>query len=344
MILLYLVLFLIFISSLRKSSGKWNCDYISKDTSNILKGVCIWIVFICHISAYLGRIENLPVFDTLLFVANSYIKQLLVVPFLFFSGYGVTLAIKKKGSKYGNNILYNRCLPTLLNFDVAVFFFLIMNIILQKHYDFFNILLAFVGWESIGNSNWYIFCIILCYAMSWLSFKIFGYNTKMLLTLSGLVIIYSIIMFIFSEGPWWYDSVYSYAGGAIFAYYKDKSEIKIVAHYWTLAILSIIGFLFFYNLPTTFGIAPNISGLFLCIMMILFTSKVRLKSIFLEWSGRHLFPLYIYQRLPMIALASIGGGYFLHNHYYLYIALCLIVTLIIAYIYKYIDIRLNKRG
>lgn len=176
MIILYAILVLVALSSIRflKTGEHWNAEYISKDTTNVVKGICIWMVFIRHISSYMYDIPQLNVWDKFLFDADAYVRQLLVVPFLFYSGYGVTLAMIKKGDTYANKIPTRRVLPTLLNYDIAVFFFLIMNIALGLELELWKTLLAFTGWEFIRNSNWYIFCILICYLISWASYKFAG--------------------------------------------------------------------------------------------------------------------------------------------------------------------------
>ena len=61
----------------------------------------------------------------------------------------------------------------MIHFDIAVALFLICDIILGKHYDLKTVLLAFTGWTSIGNSNWYIFAVIILYFIVLLSFTVF---------------------------------------------------------------------------------------------------------------------------------------------------------------------------
>lgn len=337
MIILYIILVLIALSSFRflKKGEQWNADYISKDTTNVVKGICIWIVFICHISGYMGSIPTLNVWDNLLFDVKAYIRQLLVVPFLFYSGYGVTLAIIKKGEAYAKKIPVNRMLPTIVNFDIAVFIFLLMNIALGQELEVGNTLLAFTGWESIRNSNWYIFCILICYFISWASYRLFGTSKRMIIAVWFGILFYTAVIYFF-KGPWWYDTIYAYGAGVCFAYWKDKAENLIKRYYWILLVGSLTGFVLFYNAPNLFCIAADITAVFLCALVVLLTIKIKLQSKVLAWSGSNLFPLYIYQRLPMFFLSTIMGGVFMNEHRYLYIVSCLAITLIIVAMYKYI--------
>lgn len=336
MIVLYAILLILILSSVKfLTNGEcWNKDYISKDTANVVKGICIWLVFICHISQYIVRIPNLNLADELCFNLNGYLKQLIVVPFLFYSGYGVTLSIFRKGADYADKIPQKRVLSTLINFDIAVLFFLIMNIVLGLELSLRQVLYSFVGWDSIRNSNWYIFCIIICYLISWASYKLARGNRSMLIAIWMGILFYTAIMYFF-KGHWWYDTIYAYGAGAIFAVYNKQIVEYIKNHYNSTLFIGMLGFLIFYNAPNYFSISANISAVFLCGLLVLLTLKVKLKNFALEWSGKLLFPIYIYQRLSMVALATIYGGEFMIQNRYLYIIFCLGITLVIAAIYNY---------
>lgn len=336
MILLYVILSVVALCSIRplQHGERWNVDYISKDTTDVVKGICIWMVFIRHISSYMYDIPSLTIMDKWLFNVDAYVKQLLVVPFLFYSGYGVTLAMINKGGSYANQIPTKRILPTLLNYDVAVFFFLLMNVFLGVDLDLSKILLAFTGWESIRNSNWYIFCILICYFISWASYKLHGgVSKRTILTIWSGILLYTVILYFF-KGHWWYDTIYAYGAGVVFAYNKERIECTIRNNYKTCLLVAVVGFTLFYNAPNYFSVAADITAVFLCCILVLVTNKVRLQSKVLAWSGNHLFPLYIYQRLPMVVLSTIYGSAFMVQHRYMYVICCIVITLFIASMYR----------
>lgn len=68
--------------------------------------------------------------------------------------------------------------------------------------------------------------------------------------------------------------------------------------------------------------------------------KWRIQNPALQWCGKHLFPLYIYQRLPMIILATFCGGTLPMTQPYLFVTLSLVIAILITYLHKYIDIKL----
>lgn len=165
----------------------------------------------------------------------------------------------------------------------------------------------------------------------------------MIYALIVVVLLYTVVLYFLKE-HWWYDTIYAYVAGACFAWWKAQIEFKMKKYYWPLLIVSILGFVFFYNanMPKYFGVVANITAVFMCAVMVLFSYMIRIKSKVLSWSGSHLFPLYIYQRIPMLALSTIFGGVFMVEHYYLYIAISFVVTILIASLYKYINISIKK--
>lgn len=128
------------------------------------------------------------------------VRQLLVVMFLFYSGYGVTESIASKGKTYINAIPKKRILTTLLNFSVAVCVFIGLASALGKDLTVEQCLLSLIGWESVGNSNWYIFCILICYAATYIAFKASTNSRGALILLSLLSCTYLLVIQHFRGG------------------------------------------------------------------------------------------------------------------------------------------------
>lgn len=215
MILTYLLLLVVILLSIRITRVGFYEDFTGKEQSNVIKGIFIWLVFISHITQYIPDIQ-----DSIFNFIRNFLGQLVVVPFLFYSGYGVLINIERGGRGYVEAIPKRRVFNTLVNFDIAVVFFIITNLLLGKDLTIRQCLLSLVCWDSVGNSNWYIFSIIICYLLSYVSAKVFGYGKKGLIVFCLLVFVYSIVMAFLKEG-WWYDTVWSYAGGAFYCYYKE---------------------------------------------------------------------------------------------------------------------------
>lgn len=343
MIIFYVILLVVILSGLRYKS--YNEEYLSVQQSNATKGVFIWLVFIGHIIPYITAIEPFEIVaDRAATDVVATIKQLVVVPFMFYSGYGVMCSVKNRGAGYVEDIPKRRVLNTMLNFGVAVSLFVALNLILNVSMDVKQVLLSFVCWESVGNSNWYIFVICICYLISYLSYKLFGYSKRSLVANIALMSIFAWAISYF-KGSWWYDTCLAYSAGSIYCFYKEEIERRIDGNYVLYAILGCVAFVASYvaMLYAPFAqslIFMNICSICFSLFMIILAMRLQLRSRVLEWSGRNLFPLYIYQRIPMILFSAICGGCLVDEFRYLYVVVCAVVSIMVVYLYKYIAIKL----
>ena len=174
MITLYLVIILLLCWGASIQRNGFYADYCNKSQSCCIKGFFILVVFSRHVWPYLAeKGYSFSAFGDQIFrYIDSRLGQLLVVMFLFYSGYGVMESIKKKGVGYVKMMPIRRIFVTLANFDIAVLLFMITDILLGIDYPLSEVILAFSGWKSIGNSNWYIFVILCCYMSTYLAYFI----------------------------------------------------------------------------------------------------------------------------------------------------------------------------
>ena len=74
------------------------------------------------------------------------------------------------------------------------------------------------------------------------------------------------------------------------------------------------------------------------LIVIMLTIKVRIVNGPLMWIGKHLFPIYIYMRLPMIVMNQKAPA-LVGTYPAVFILIALAVTLLIARCYKYWEIK-----
>lgn len=344
MILFYLILFCIPLYKLQFAGKGFQQDYLSVQQTNVIKGIFIWIVFFNHITPYITQLSPFTSpLDTSVFTVQKLLGQLIVVPFLFYSGYGVMLSIMKKPA-YLTSIPKKRIPVTFLNFAVAVLFFVALNLTLDISMTPKQILLSLLMWDSVGNSNWYIFTICFCYFASYVAFSICKNPRKGLKLLTLILLVFAVGMSFVKEG-WWYDTCLAYAAGSYFACYKERMEGLLRRHY--AAYITIFGGVILASLILKACIpdglkylAMNVCSVFFALFVVSVCFKVKLNSRLLEWSGKHLFPLYIYQRIPMTLLATVMGGSLVVGYKYLYVVACMAIVILITTLYKYIAIKL----
>lgn len=312
MTIFFAVLAVVCLVSLRPVKSGLNGTFLSIENTTCVKGVFVLLVFLSHVNNYFTQSEaysSSPLNSAYVFI-QSHLGQAIVVMFLFYSGYGVAQSIAKKGENYVRAMPRHRILKTLVNFDIAVVVFIIMDIALGTTSDFSipKILLSFIGWDSVGNSNWYIFAVLLLYIFTYVSFSLFRGNVKKSIwVVTAFTVVYIVVMSFFKD-PWWFDTVILYPLGMWFSLGKDKItaffEKKKILYYIFFAVsLIILAFttVFFDNI-----VCYEIFMIVFCAAVVLFTLKFNFKSPILSFFGKHLFEVYIFMRVPMIILEHFG--------------------------------------
>lgn len=337
--MLYLFLLFIFLLTLWGIKFKDNDDFLSKDRCNSIKGIFILVVLFKHAIQYINDSGfEYHGLDLIPHLFLSYSGQLIVVMFLFYSGYGVAYSILNKGEQYVNHMPRRRLLTTLLNFDVAVCAFILMNLVLSIPMSAGIIVEAFFAWETLGNSNWYIFAILLCYALTYLVAK--TVKTKNQWKWLFVVILIAELVLSCLKESYWYNTLLVYPAGFAFAVYKDNIVAWMKRYYAVLIVVLTAAFIvFFYFVPQTRALATNFASICFALVIVMLSMKIVVGNPFLNWCGVNLFPLYIYQRIPMIVMYECIGEDFVKNYALLFVVLALVVTCGIARLYKYWQIR-----
>ena len=148
---------------------EFNKDYISKDGTVAIKGIFVFLIFLGHAMTY---IDATGTFDLPYVKIQRYLDQMVVSMFFFYSGFGIMEQIKHRGGAYIGTIPKKRFPRLLLNMDICVVLFIILNAAIGQTFGAKQILLSLIGWESVGNSNWYIFVMLALYVVTYLSFLI----------------------------------------------------------------------------------------------------------------------------------------------------------------------------
>lgn len=350
MIIFYIgILFLSLWKIKFKRHGFFN-DFTSKEQSDSIKGIFILFVFVRHILQYIiqSGYSFSSVTEKLFLKIDSQLDQLIVVMFLFYSGFGVMESILHKGFPYIKEMPLKRILPTLLNFDIAVLAFFILNLTLGIEMSPKEVALSFVAWDSLGNSNWYIFDIILCYITTWISFLITAKHKALCIRKSNYFSLFIFIVILIILGLtkkiWWYNTLFSFFAGVLFSQKKEQIIPFLKKNYAVLLFVTTLAFIGLHLIHhNVFGLKFNLESIFFALSVILFTMKVKINNKALQWLGKNLFPLYIYQRLAMILLYEMDNGIFVKNHPVFYMSICFVSMILIAALYKFRQINFQKK-
>lgn len=322
----------------RSRPVRFNEQYIDKATTATVNGFFICHVFLSHFSQYTHV-------DAFVNYSGEWFGQLMVVMFLFYSGYGCMVQFRKKGSDYLKRFPVKRILGTLVNFDIAVCIFAVVCLLIGREISWRQFALSLVCWESVGNSNWYIFAILLCYLAFWLVFdklvaKVSKFNGRGLIL--QIILIALVIGLSRVKEPWWYDTIMSFGAGVMYAIYKEEIEAFVRRWYWAVLIGLIAAFMVIPYLPliSRYHFAMfNMKSVAFALIVVLLTMKFELRCPVFAWCGRNLFPIYIYQRIPMIALSMLDPAGFTNLRMLCYFVLSILITVGIAILYPRFEFR-----
>lgn len=323
----YLIIFILVCLSIKKKSSVG--DFLEIETTKNFSGFFVLFVFLAHFSQY-------SVSPKYIQILQKTMGQLIVVPFLFVSGYGVTLGFLNK-PYYKKTFIQRRILPLYFQFAVAVFLYCILDFAITRDVPSEKIktyILSFTGFKNVGNSNWYVVAIIFCYLTSFLGFI---KNSKFSIWISFfLICAYVISMYILEFEFHWFNTVFAYFAGELCAYHKDKilkQLFKFNEGYVCIVLLEIILFgglfIMYWLLKNDLlrSIFYNLVSAAFCLLFATLTFKFDFNQPLFSFLGKHIFSIYILQRIPMILFSK-----FINNSFLLFI-LCLCITLILAVIF-----------
>ena len=330
MIIVYILFLSVSLVGMRFQS--FNPQYLSREKTTAVKGIFVLMVFFSHFASYVDLSRNRA--DAAFRIVNSHIGQLMVVMFLFYSGYGIMIQILKNRQSYIDDFLRRRFFPTWLRFAICLVFFILLDCILGTigDYSLLHVLAAFTGWTSIGNSNWFMFVYFALYLLLYGAFKLFSGRALEvpMAAFSAAAVLLVVILYICKESYWW-NTLLALPFGMWFGYYRPGIEHflhKSKNYYMTLTVLCLLFVALWYvrrRLPASYCIY----SLVFATLVVMITMKVSIGNRVLTFFGNHIFSIYILQRIPMIVFRD------RFSSIYLYFIVCFIITLLLAVGFDY---------
>ena len=318
--------------------GEFFANYLEKAKTNSIKGIFVALVFIAH---YLSYIKEPSVADSFAVWQHSALSQLIVTMFLFYSGYGIFEAIKRKGNVY-TKAIPQKAAKLLFHFDIAVVLFLCLAVFMKSNITVKKFLLSLICWESIGNSNWYVLAIIATYLFSFVAFSV----CKKRYTIGAIVVTLLSIVYILVLRNWrpgyWYNTILCYSLGVWYSLYRDKIERIIMkndlSYFFVLLVVIFYG-VFYSKHGVNVWYYSGWSILF-TMMIVLVSLKLQFDNNFLQFLGNHVFSIYILQQLPMNLLSHYGK---IATHPYLCFVIAFICTIFIALVFDKYTAKIDQK-
>lgn len=306
----------------------FQADYLSINKTTSIKGIFTLLIFLKHSIGYISPYPANDIGRTIL----SLLGQMVVVMFFFYSGFGIMKQYELRGKTYLKSFPKNRILKLLVHFDIAVLLYLIVQILLGNKYPLTYYLTCWIGWSSIGNSNWFIFVILILYLISYITLSTI--EKKASPKVSALLLLFSLsfLLWLFLRythlgETWWYNTIIAFPLGAAYSQMHSKVDAFHEKRPFGFAIITTICALLWIVSRKSIGIDPyGLSTALFCFSTVGVTSFVSIDNSILRWIGKNCFNIYILQRIPMIIISHFG----LNHFFYLFIICSLVLTILLV--------------
>lgn len=340
-IFLAVLLLIICIGTSFSGRNKFFPDYVSHESTSNVNGIFSVLIFLSHAAEYM---ELSGALDAPYLKLKALTGQIVVVTYLFFSGFGIMESIKKKGLLYVKTMPVKRLFKTWYHFALAVILYIGTNLLIENELKPKSTLLAFTGYKSIGNSNWYMFVTFVLYIIVIISFLVFKKSRKLALALTFVLS----IAFLYAEmkvglPERFYNTAMCFPLGMLFSEFKDKIDGFLMKNdgRWFAAVCAIIiaaGLAYISPYRAESALCHAVLAILFVLLVTVALMKVKIKSPVLKWFGSHVFGFFILQRIPMMIL----------NHFvpdcnsYLFVGISFVLTIAATLAFDFVTGKLDK--
>lgn len=307
--ILFLILLagIVLLESRAAGEGEFFLDYMDKERTAAINGIFTLLIFLSHASGYLKLTGPL---DAPYLSIQRYLGQAVVVSFFFYSGYGMMEAIRRRGMSYVRGIPFRRFFRVFSHMCLAVLLYVAVDLALGRELKPLDVLLAFPGWTSIGNSSWYVFAILSLYLIVFVSFLLSRGNVYFGAALTtALSILFVFWQMRMDRDPWTYNTVILFPAGMLFSLGKPLFE-KVMAKNDVLtftAFACLLTAYLFFDARRNAGIKYySLWAILFMLLIVTLTLKFSVGNHILRWFGTHVFSFYILQRIPFMILSHLG--------------------------------------
>ena len=316
--IIFFLFFLLSIVNIKiKGSNDFFNDYMNLENTSPIKGIFVWMIIFSHNNSYYKKKYRYKYIHVKIL---KYFGQKMVSIFLFYSGYGISESIDRKGINYVKT-LPKKGLILYIKFQLILLIFLLNNLILGIKISIKKYLLSVIFKTNIGNSNWFAFTIICLYIFSYLSFRFIIKKKNIIIgfiILSNLCLmhIYFVFNYFYPKKSYSVDNILCFINGMFYSLlknYLNKIFMRNDIFYFGNTSIIILLYYYFYKKKRKNIILISIKNCLFCIIIVLLTMKIRFKNEFLLFLNTHSYSIYLLQRQVMIIFFR--KRYFCNNEF-----------------------------
>ncbi len=307
-------------------NSSFHTGYASIGQSRSINGIFIMLILLSHTFA---KVTPSGVFDVAYQPLRIFLGQFVVVPFLFYSGYGIMESLSKKAS-YLKTFPKKRLLKLFIKFAIITVLYIVMHLCLQSDYSVTNILLSFSGITSIGNGGWYMLSTFFFYIAVIVCFNCFKKNRALaVMAVTVCLVGLAVVQILLDFPTYYYNTTVFFAVGMFYSLLKGKFDALVMKNnivWCTVFILSTVGFAFLKALINKSVLFYPIWCGVGMLMLLCLTMKVKIQNRALDWLGKNVFYIFTLQGISQIIFTK-----FLTNNVLIYI-LVIVVTILLTYL------------
>ncbi len=261
--LVYVALPVILLWGAKFSGKRFNDGFLSLEQTKAIQGFLAICIMLHHIAqktcASWIQPQTRIVHGLDMFVPIGY---LLVSVFLFFNGYGVYKSYHTK-ENYLEGFIKKRILPVVLALYTTTVIFFIARLLVGEKMDAKQVILYLTSIQLCNPNTWYVIVLPFFYLAFYFSFKFIKKDGLAVLATTAFVVLYMLLGTridhndYWIRGEWWYNCVFLFPVGIIFAKFEDKIIPHLKKHYWVYLVAAL---LLFYPLYIYSGFICNIFG------------------------------------------------------------------------------------
>ena len=325
--LLFAVFFLLFLYKIKFGVSD---EFMSKDYTTYLRGICALAIMLRHIR--ITDFAPLNVFD--------YLGNPIVGIFFFLSGYGMLTRIKQTGiDNYMNGFILKRCVPLFVEYVFVWIFNFVCMFLVSGNFDFLK--------EIITPHSWFIIMIEVLYIVFYIGYKLFKDNLRGLIifvTIFELALI--IALSAFGADEFWYLSLLCFSGGMIYSVVNlnKKKTLPLIFGFGALAVVTTGAEYVLSDKPkiiVLWALIYNVSVLSLAIVALSVGRYVRFKNPVFELCGKMSLEIYLLHGVFQFVFKEIKAIY---NNSLLYGGMIILCTLLMSYgLMKLKTLKLKKQ-
>ncbi len=235
----YLVLLIVLLKGAKLSKiGQWSEEFLSLEQTKSIQGFCTICIMFHHIAqkTYAPWLPSKYIVHGLdVFVSIGYLP---VGIFFFCSGYGLYKSYQTKEG-YLNHFFSSRFMIPIMTLLSTSIIFIYLQIKKGGSPSVVPIPFTLQGAKLPNSYSWYIYTILICYLAFYFAFRYCKDEKVAIGVIVTVVLLYILFCDWWMYGDWWYNTVFLFPVGLIFAK-KENSLILFMKKRYLLFLLSFV--------------------------------------------------------------------------------------------------------